>query len=101
LREPSGLALSSRNLRLSVEERKSAAVIYRALSTAKSADELRTLLSAEPAFTIDYAEFIDPRDFTHAKSESKEVRAIVAGWINDIRLIDNIKIDNLQKGELK
>ena len=38
LREPSGLALSSRNLRLSVEERESAAVIYRALSTAKSAD---------------------------------------------------------------
>jgi pantoate--beta-alanine ligase len=106
LREPSGLALSSRNLRLSVEERESAAVIYRALSTAKSADELKTLLSVEPAFTIDYAEFIDLRDFTHAKSESREVRAIVAGWINGIRLIDNIKIDNikidnLHNGELK
>ena len=73
---------------------------------ARSADELKTLLSVEPAFTIDYAEFIDLRDFTHAKSESREVRAIVAGWINGIRLIanikiDNIKIGNLHKGELK
>jgi pantoate--beta-alanine ligase len=101
MREPSGLAMSSRNVRLSVEERDAAAIIFHALSNAKSADELRNLLTTEPLFTLDYADFIDPRDFTHAKSESKEVRAIVAGWINGIRLIDNREIEKLQKGELK
>jgi pantoate--beta-alanine ligase len=47
-------------------------------------------LASESALTVDYADFIDEKSFTHAQPESSSVRAIVAGWINGIRLIDNM-----------
>jgi pantoate--beta-alanine ligase len=93
-REEDGLAASSRNVRLTPEERVAARVIYRALSQAKSEDQLREILASETAFELDYADFIDEKTFAHAHSESANVRAIVAGWINGIRLIDNMVMGN-------
>ena len=90
IRESDGLALSSRNIRLTPEGRLAAAVIYKALSQSTSEEELRALLATESAFTIDYADFIDEKTFTHAQPTSRDVRAIVAGWINGVRLIDNM-----------
>jgi len=94
IRESDGVALSSRNTRLSAEGRVAASVIYRALTQATTEDELRAVLASEPAFTVDYADFIDEETFAHAHSGTENVRAIVAGWINGVRLIDNIPMGN-------
>ena len=94
IREGDGVAMSSRNIRLSPDARIAAQVIYRALSQAKSEIELRQILATEPTFTLDYADYIDEQTFSHAQSDTQEVRAIVAGWINGIRLIDNMAMGN-------
>jgi pantoate--beta-alanine ligase len=94
IRENDGLALSSRNIRLTPEGRKAASVIYRGLTQAKTEVELRAVLETEPAFTLDYADFIDEKTFMHAQSSTKDVRAVVAGWINGVRLIDNMAMGN-------
>ena len=92
IREADGLAMSSRNVRLTPEGRVSAQIIYKALSQSKSEDELRDILASESALTVDYADFIDEENFTHAQSAGANVRAIVAGWINGVRLIDNMSM---------
>ena len=92
-REPDGLAASSRNRRLTEEGRKAAKVIFSALNGASSEDQLRELLAEEPLFEVDYADFIDEFDFTHAHAGTQYVRAIVAGWINGVRLIDNMRME--------
>ena len=94
IREGDGLALSSRNMRLTEEGRNAAQVIYRALTQANSESELREILASESAFTLDYADFIDEKTFAHAQSDTQDIRAIVAGWINGVRLIDNISMGN-------
>ena len=92
-REPDGMAASSRNARLTPEGRVAAAVIFSALKGASSEDQLRQMLAAEPLFQLDYADFIDEVDFTHAHPGTQNVRAIVAGWINGVRLIDNMRME--------
>ena len=94
IRESDGLALSSRNIRLSAEGRVAASVIYRALTQATTEDELRAVLASESSLTLDYADFIDETTFTHAQTDTQNVRAVVAGWINGVRLIDNIPMGN-------
>jgi len=94
IREGDGLALSSRNMRLTEEGRSAAQVIYRALTQANSESELREILASESAFTLDYADFIDEKTFAHAQSDTQDIRAIVAGWINGVRLIDNVSMGN-------
>ena len=90
LRDSDGLALSSRNIRLTPEGRAAASVIYSALHQSKTEIELRNLLAAESEFTLDYADFINEETFAHAQPGTQKVRAIVAGWINGVRLIDNM-----------
>jgi pantoate--beta-alanine ligase len=51
------------------------------------------MLATEPLFQLDYADFIDEVDFTHAHSGTQNARAIVAGWINGVRLIDNMRME--------
>jgi pantoate--beta-alanine ligase len=94
IREGDGLALSSRNMRLTEEGRSAAHVIYRALTQANSESELREILASESAFILDYADFIDEKTFAHAQSDTQDIRAIVAGWINGVRLIDNMPMGN-------
>ena len=89
VRDSDGLALSSRNARLSSEDRKSALVINRALR-ASSKDEMLALLAEEPGFKLDYAEIIDEESFEIAGAETRLRRGIVAGWVNGVRLIDNM-----------
>ena len=93
VREDDGLAMSSRNVRLSPEGRAAAPIIFKALSKAKSESELQEILKNEPLFELDYATFIDEESFLPAGDESKNVRAIVAGWINGVRLLDNMQME--------
>lgn len=89
VRDKDGLALSSRNLRLSESERQSALVINRALATGNKEGMLSTL-ATEPLFQLDYAEVIDEESFEVATPDSEFKRGIVAGWINGVRLLDNM-----------
>lgn len=96
IREANGLAMSSRNVRLNSESRKAADVIsqtLRAAATEESIESARLRLndiSREERFTLDYAEIIDEDTFEIATEESVRRRAIIAGWIDGVRLIDNM-----------
>ena len=98
IRDADGLALSSRNIRLI--DREAALVIYRALIAAsheKSVEQARTamttVLKSEDAFTLDYAEIINEENFEKAVDSDRNKRAIIAGWVNGIRLIDNMPMN--------
>ena len=89
IREKNGLAISSRNIRLDKNGEKIAEVIYRALSQ-PTIEQMRSEISKEPDFKLDYLEVIDETTFEMAKPDTKNKRAIIAGWVNQVRLIDNI-----------
>jgi len=100
VRSGSGLALSSRNIRLSEIEQECATIISKALTAAsleKSVESaqriLDDVLGQEKAFTKDYAVIIDEKDFSIASQDSQKKRGLVAGWINGIRLIDNMPMN--------
>ena len=99
IREADGLAMSSRNVRLDDTAREQAKVIYRALTAAADSPELSaaqavltTVAKSEAGFTLDYAEIIDENDFSKALDATSNKRAIIAGWLNGVRLIDNMEM---------
>jgi len=105
-REPDGLALSSRNARLSVEARRRAAVVHRALRAARDAwrdgerdaDELRTRLRAvlaQPGIEVEYAALRDPEAWSAGAPSGRleRARALVAARVGGVRLIDNLALD--------
>ncbi len=101
VREPDGLALSSRNVYLNPEERRAAIVLYRALSTAKAkydagerdADMLRAVMSstiaAEPLAREEYVSAADPDTLTELEQVERGVLLSMALRIGKMRLIDN------------
>lgn len=96
VRELSGLAMSSRNVRLDSTARVAADAISKVLfnaakeETITAAQEQLTKIASEPLFTLDYAEIIDEDTFELASEDTLHSRAIIAGWINGVRLIDNM-----------
>ncbi|MFD2517161.1 pantoate--beta-alanine ligase [Salinimicrobium flavum] len=104
-REISGLARSSRNERLSSEQRQNAALIYRILQQVqndfgiKSASEIATWVHNEfrnnPALELEYFEIANADDLKTAtdKKEGQKYRAFIAAYSGDIRLIDNIALN--------
>jgi pantoate--beta-alanine ligase len=104
VREEDGLAMSSRNAYLNAEERRAAAVIYRALSTAgqlvasgmKNPDELKkkmqAVLQKEKHIAIDYIEIADPETLTPVARDTRGMVILVAVRLGRTRLIDNILI---------
>jgi pantoate--beta-alanine ligase len=97
IREVDGLAMSSRNVRLNHEGRVASQVISRALRESHSENELREILATEPLLTVDYADYIDEQTFLSPTESTRSTRAIVAGWINGVRLLDNMAV----KSEVK
>lgn len=97
VREANGLAISSRNVRLSHADRQVALVISRSLTNASRMGsvelmqrELDATLASEPGFKPEYAVIIDENDFSLATDETAAKRALIAGWVNGVRLIDNM-----------
>jgi len=95
VRDSDSLALSSRNVRLSPAARKSALVIHRALQSA-SKDEMLQELASEPAFDLDYAEIIDEENFEVAGANTRLRRGVIAGWVDGVRLIDNMPMQTFE-----
>ncbi|MBI3241168.1 MAG: pantoate--beta-alanine ligase [Chloroflexi bacterium] len=106
VREPDGLAMSSRNAYLSPDERKAATVLYRALSAARNAfdkgerggDTLRAILSStiagEPLARIDYVSVADHRTLTELdRIPDNGVLLSLAVRIGATRLIDNFLLE--------
>lgn len=95
IRELSGLALSSRNVRLSESGIETAQIISKALNAAATKESLSEMqaelavLNASAGFELDYAEIIDEESFEPANENTARPRAIVAGWVDGVRLIDN------------
>ena len=95
IREESGLALSSRNVRLSPQGLLTAQSISKALRAASRKDSLAEMkvelskLESQPAFKLDYAEIIDEESFELATESTVRLRALIAGWVDGVRLIDN------------
>ena len=101
VREPDGLAMSSRNTYLSPEERGSALCLYRALlaarelvaSGARSREHIlaagRQIINATPGARIDYVALVDPATLQEVEAIRGEARLLLAVWLNQTRLIDN------------
>jgi pantoate--beta-alanine ligase len=108
VREPDGLALSSRNAYLNAEERKAATVLYRALDAAareltsgvtdtlELQRAIRKVLEKESHARVDYAEIVDADTFEPIAHVARRCYALLAARIGTTRLIDNMLI---QPGE--
>ncbi len=102
VREPDGLALSSRNQYLSPEERAQATVLWKALNTAqdlfnageRNAHRLETAMlraiQLAPAARLDYAEIADAETLEPVTEVKRGNIALVAALIGKTRLIDNL-----------
>ena len=105
VREPDGLAMSSRNSYLNARERKAALVLSRALDAARravaggerKARKLRTLLrktvAAEARARLDYAEIVDPETLEPVEEVRDGTLVALAAWVGRARLIDNWIVD--------
>lgn len=105
VREPDGIAMSSRNVYLTEAERAAAPVLYRALESGASAimdgehdpgvirDLMRSLIDEEPLAEFDYAEVVDAVNLEVPEVLSGEVRLLVAARFGRPRLLDNLGVD--------
>jgi pantoate--beta-alanine ligase len=104
VREPDGLALSSRNAYLSPEERKAALVLSISLrwveravaagerDAAKLIAGIRAAIEAEPLARVDYVEAVDPTNLEPLAEIRGDVLIALAVFIGSTRLIDNIRL---------
>jgi pantoate--beta-alanine ligase len=102
VREPDGLALSSRNAYLDPQQRKQATVLYRSLMQVQSMadrgerDSLRLVAAAldvfkeEPDVQLDYFEIVDRETLDPVANTSKGALVAEAAFVGTTRLIDNI-----------
>jgi len=91
VREPDGLAMSSRNAYLSADERAAALVLHRALSTG-DLGAARAMLDAEPAVTVDYVALVDEETWMDPSESTDFGRLLVAARVGKTRLIDNVSV---------
>lgn len=103
-REANGLAMSSRNERLTPEDRERASIIYRILQEAKQRfthqdiAEVKAFVNdafaGHPEFKMDYFEIAAEDDLVPALlKENRKYRAFIAVFLGNVRLIDNISLN--------
>ena len=105
VREPDGLALSSRNAYLSASERQQAVALHRALGAARAhirsgerhaepiIEAMRRLISEAPSARIDYVTIVDAKTLAPLWRLRGRVAVLLAVWIGRTRLIDNLLVD--------
>jgi pantoate--beta-alanine ligase len=103
VREPDGLALSSRNQRLNADERRLAPCLYAVLQRAAAsvadgatnareiARDAATLIPADARLRLEYLELVEPEDFQPIAHVTGPAIAAAALWVGNTRLIDNIR----------
>jgi pantoate--beta-alanine ligase len=111
VREPDGLAMSSRNSYLSAQERTAATCLYEALARAAwlvqggeqdvlvLKAEMAKRIGAERLARIDYVAVVDESTFEEVERVRGPARALVAARIGDTRLIDNLPLRAAGSGE--
>jgi pantoate--beta-alanine ligase len=104
VREPDGLAMSSRNVRLSTNERNVAVLLNKALFAAKDCyldgeknpkvlcDFAKASLNSVKEIRLEYLELVEPNDLSVAKEAHPSTRLIIAAWVGNVRLIDNLEL---------
>ncbi len=101
VREANGLAMSSRNERLSPEARQRAGVLYATLCASKSGYDLAKISEIEATamrsikeagLEPEYFTIVDGLNLSRPDSHSSSIVASTAAWIEGVRLIDNIRI---------
>ena len=104
-REPNGLAMSSRNSRLSVEEKETAGLIYQTLQSVKEkfqyedhtdiSNWVNMQFSNHPLFELEYFQISESENLAsiQQKTSTKTYRAFIAVFAGDVRLIDNIALN--------
>ena len=108
IRETSGLALSSRNSRLTPKDKKTALVLYNSLNAAhqkimKGETSTNVILEdiakaiVDSGMDMDYVIIADPTTLEDVTSFDKPVLIAVAATLNEVRLIDNILIDSIPR----
>ncbi len=102
VREPDGLAMSSRNAYLSPSERKSAAILSQCLqeiertyrrgerASSKLISAGNQILQREPAVRLDYLEVVDPDTLLPKDTSSGQALVAIAAFVGNTRLIDNL-----------
>jgi pantoate--beta-alanine ligase len=113
VREPDGLALSSRNAYLSADERRAATVLHCALEGARAElasgvrdslqlqTAMRRVLAAEPLCTVDYTEIVDADAFEPVMRIARPSYVLLAAFVGKTRLIDNLYVEPVgDSGEL-
>jgi pantoate--beta-alanine ligase len=105
IREPDGLALSSRNAYLKDGDRQAASVIYRSLDAARREIEsgerdavrvlavLRSVLNGEPRVALDYAEIVDAETLEPVTRLHRSCYVLIAAQVGNTRLIDNAFVE--------
>jgi pantoate--beta-alanine ligase len=105
VREPDGLALSSRNAYLNPQERRAATILYRALDavrreiaigvrdTLRLQEAVREKFDREPLAALDYAEIVDADSFEPVSRISHACYVLLAAFVGSTRLIDNLLIE--------
>jgi len=101
VREADGLAMSSRNTYLDLQQRKAALVLYRSLqkvkrefesgesNAAKLAEQGRKLFALEPSVRLDYLEIVEPDNLEALDNIESSALVAVAAFLGATRLIDN------------
>ena len=102
LRESDGLAMSSRNIHLSADDRQHALVLSKTLNwlkqnfdagqTASLTKQCEDKIKAEPGVQLEYFEIADGENLHNASQDSKQIVALVAAKVGNTRLIDNMII---------
>jgi pantoate--beta-alanine ligase len=103
VREPDGLAMSSRNAYLTVEERRQATALPRALGTARAAilsgsgvsevlEEAKKSLRDGGFSRVDYFALVDAETLEPVEARQGEMRLVAAAVIGSTRLIDNLAV---------
>lgn len=104
-RDPDGLAMSSRNLRLSAEERNSALSIFKALTFIKENAEKEPIettrnraiqIIEEAGLIVDYLEIVDPASLKRCESWQQIQLCCVAAFCGEVRLIDNMLCESVK-----
>jgi pantoate--beta-alanine ligase len=105
IRDPDGLAMSSRNARLSIEDRSKALSLYESLSRGKQMltegghttgqilAAMRAIISAKGDISVDYLAIVDPETLVELDKPAGRVMLAGALHVGDVRLIDNLLVD--------